>query len=101
VTTEVTEVTDELADMASYLGMCVRNALEDFHVEHLSDAQMAILNPIVRNAIVTGLVAAGDPGVRASIWAAFQADLVPDYWERPELLPEYLAWLRAERTDSD
>lgn len=36
---------------AMYIAMVVRNAMEDFHAKHLSDTQMAELNPIIRNAI--------------------------------------------------
>jgi len=31
--------------------------MEDFHCRHLSDEQMAELNPIIRNAIYTALYA--------------------------------------------
>lgn len=37
------------------VAMLVRNALEDFHVEHLSDAQMKQLNQITRYAIYDAL----------------------------------------------
>jgi hypothetical protein len=42
---------------AKYIAMVVRNAMEDFHCRHLSDEQMAELNPIIRNAIYTALYA--------------------------------------------
>lgn len=41
--------------LASYIAMVVRNAMEDFHCEHLTDDQMKQLNPIIRNAICTAL----------------------------------------------
>ena len=44
-------------EIAMFLAMVVRNAMEDFHAKHLSDEQMRELNPIVRNAIYTGLQA--------------------------------------------
>ena len=34
-------------DLAMYIAMAVRNAMEDYHCEHLSDEQMKELNPIV------------------------------------------------------
>ena len=39
--------------LASYIAMVIRNAMEDFHCEHLTDDQMKELNPIVRNAVCT------------------------------------------------
>ncbi len=50
---------------------------------------MAELNPIIRNAIATALHAitnADDPRCRQFL--SFQQLLVPDYWVRPELLPD-------------
>lgn len=44
-------------EMAMVLAMVVRNAMEDFHCRHLNDEQMKELNPIMRNAIYTGLQA--------------------------------------------
>ena len=36
---------------AKYISIVIRNAMEDFHTKHLSDAQMKELNPIIRNAV--------------------------------------------------
>lgn len=33
------------------VAMYLRNAMEDFHVKHLSDEQMAELNPIIRQTL--------------------------------------------------
>ncbi|MDE3076694.1 MAG: hypothetical protein KGJ86_14850 [Chloroflexota bacterium] len=69
----------------------MRNSLEDFHVKHLTDAQMKELNPIIRNAIYDALLlteegllqqmAAGEvpPAMQQSV--GFLAALIPDYWE--------------------
>ena len=35
--------------------MVIRNAMEDFHCEHLTDDQMKDLNPIIRDAVCTAL----------------------------------------------
>lgn len=88
---------DELAARAMVLAMCVRNAMEgtvhggELGDLSLTDDQMAVLNPIVRNAIATGLHAEAhyftDKPARSYI--NFQHRLVPDYWERPELLDDY------------
>ena len=54
-THEPPELTEETQTVATYISMVVRNAMEDFHCEHLSDGQMKELNPIIRNAIGTAL----------------------------------------------
>jgi len=74
---------------AMYLAIVVRNAMEDFHVAHLSDAQVRELNPIIRNAIYTGLKALEANDRRAQLFLAFNAATIPDYWEAPELLESY------------
>ena len=78
-------------ETAMYIAMVVRNAMEDFHCEHLSDEQMAELNPLIRNAIYTALWAlheAGNTGRKAMLARAFVAYnrmLIPKYWEPPVL----------------
>ena len=42
-------------ELAMLLAIIVRNAMEDFDHKHLSDKQMKELDPIIRNAICTGL----------------------------------------------
>lgn len=95
--TEWPSLDDTTASRATFLAMCVRNALEgtlhggELGEISLTDEQMALLNPIVRNAIATGLHAishGGNPAVRQYI--GFQLSLVPSYWEPPELLPDYI-----------
>lgn len=90
-------LSDELAERATLLAMCIRNAIEGVlhggELEHMSfsDEQMAILNPVVRNAIATGLHAE-TYYVReapARSYLDFQSRLIPNYWERPQLLGEY------------
>jgi hypothetical protein len=44
-----------LQTWAKVIAMHVRNEMEDFHREHLSDAQMKELNPILRRAIYEAL----------------------------------------------
>ena len=58
----------------------------------MTDEQMRILNPIVRNALATALHARTNYHRHrpARAYLDFQAQLVPDYWEPPELLPEYV-----------
>ena len=74
-------------NMANYISHVVRNEMEGFHVEHLSDQQMAELNPIIRNAIYGALELH-----RKSLDCKFAEHFVsrhmqsiPAYWEPPEL----------------
>lgn len=73
------------------IAMTVRNEMEDFHCEHLSDAQMKELNPMIRNAIATALYAARNYSEdEASYeWVNFQFMLIPEYWEEPELTEDF------------
>jgi hypothetical protein len=67
----------------------VRDAMEDFHVKHLSDEQMRELNPIIRNAIATALHAIAhhaDPRAKAYL----SVNPPPDYWEAPVLLDDFV-----------
>jgi hypothetical protein len=73
------------------IAMIVRNAMEDFHAAHLSDDQMRELNPIIRNAICTGLHALDNlSDQRVMAYVALQTAMIPAYWEEPELLEDYL-----------
>jgi len=79
-------------ETAMYIAMVVRNAMEDFHCTHLSDEQMAELNPLIRNAIYTALWAlhesAGDTEPNCFLARAFVVHTrlrIPEYWELPEL----------------
>jgi hypothetical protein len=77
---------------AQYIAMVVRNAMEDFHAKHLSDAQMRELNPIIRNAVYTALYAMGriDDDLAAQRYVDFACRCIPRYWEAPELLEDYV-----------
>jgi len=78
--------------MAMFLAMVVRNAMEDFHHKHLSDEQMKELNPIIRNAICTGLHAIRyyDKSEGARSFVDFHTISIPKYWEQPELLADFV-----------
>jgi protoheme ferro-lyase len=75
-----------------FMNAVVRNATEDFHAEHLSDAQMRELNPIIRNAVYTALHAVHSmlQSQLASRWVMFQMMYIPSYWEQPELLEAHV-----------
>lgn len=79
------------ADTAMILAAAVRNAMENFHCEHLSDAQKKVLNPIIRNAIATGLYAlehySTNPLARGYIDGTSRC--IPGYWEPPRLVHEF------------
>jgi hypothetical protein len=84
-----------MKEMSTFIAIVVRNAMEDFHVKHLSDAQMRELNPIIRSAVFTALHAARSRGrsETARGWIDSQLQHIPPYWEQPELLPEYRNFL--------
>ncbi|MBZ4488100.1 hypothetical protein LQ938_11500 [Microbacterium sp. cx-55] len=66
------------------LAMQVRNAMEDFHVKHLSDAQMAELNPIIRQALYDAIMTVengDDPNRVRNV--SYLVSMIPDYWEVP------------------
>lgn len=97
---EIPELTPLDAQFALIVAMTVRNTMEDFHTDNLTDAQMAKLNPIIRNAIATALHARTNILLHrgAREYLEFQERLVPDYWEAPELLDDYIeswAWTAA------
>jgi hypothetical protein len=77
---------------AKYIAMVVRNELENFHSENLSDAQMKELNPLIRNAICTALYASEnyDRFAGAKAFVDFSVKLIPRYWEEPELTAHFL-----------
>ena len=85
--------------MAIYIAMVIRNAMEDFHVENLTDAQVRELNQLIRNAAYTALDsmhrAHTDKG--AAAFLALTLRLIPGYWEEPELLSDYVASLKLHR----
>ena len=76
---------------AMYLAMAVRNAMEDFHVKHLSNSQMKELNPIIRNAICTALHAYDEyeKSPVARQFLDFTLRMIPEYWEKPALTKSY------------
>ncbi len=82
---------DELKFAAMYVASVIRNAMEEFHVQHLSDEQMKELNPIIRNAVYTALHALEHSGDSEQSKRFMDANkrLIPPYWEAPEFLAHY------------
>lgn len=99
MTREVAQPSQTTRDMAKFVAAVVRNAMEDFHVAHLTDDQMRELNPIIRNAICTALHAAERSGVSeaANRYVEYHARNIPAYWEEPTLLEGYV---RMEQRDA-
>ena len=92
---------EALQTWAKVIAMHVRNAREDFHCRHLSDAQMKELNPIIRKAIHETLrqLYFLKKGTRKQRLVAVQSIhhlflLLPEYWEAPDLT-------EGERADED
>lgn len=85
------QASTETKKFACYIAMVIRNAMEDFHCQHLSDEQMKQLNPIIRNAVCTALHAFEnyEDSPQATQFVDFNFMLIPKYWEPPELLPDY------------
>jgi hypothetical protein len=82
-----------------YVAMVVRNEMEDFHCVHLSDKQMAELNPIIRNAIYTALVAIREcnkGNSRAMRFVDFHVKMIPEYWEEPKLSSKFEDFIRSK-----
>jgi hypothetical protein len=93
---DLLHVSEDMIKAAKLLAMIVRNSMEDFHAEHLSDAQMKELNPIIRNAILNGLHALGNQSdMRVQRFLEFHEMVIPSYWEEPRLTDEYISNLKA------
>ena len=81
--------------LAKFISIVIRNAMEEFHVQHLSDEQMKELDPIIRDAVFTALHALRHVGESAGARAfvKIQSLLIPGSWEDPMLLKDYVATL--------
>ena len=79
-----------MKSQSKIISIVIRNAMEDFHANHLSDDQMKELNPIIRNAVYTALFACEyqKDSSRAKEFLKYQVGIIPGYWEEPELLVE-------------
>jgi len=79
---------DRIQADAMVIAMAIRNEMEAFHKAHLTDDQMRMLNPIIRNATYTALVALKYLGKNKSCtdFVQFQLELIPPYWEPPTLV---------------
>lgn len=96
---DMPDLLEETRTFATFIAMVIRNAMEDFHAEHLSDEQMKQLNPIIRNATCTALHAFNHYSSEAPAkrFIDYHIQMVPQYWEPPELLPDYVRMWDKER----
>ena len=85
---------------AKFVAMVIRNQMEDFHTENLTNMQMRQLNPLIRNAVYTALYALEHiddaPAIRAFVQG--QVQMIPGYWEAPELTQEILEFIHVYPT---
>ena len=81
------EIQSGIKFQSKLISIVIRNAMEDFHTKHLSDAQMKELNPIIRNAVYTALYSMHycKDSMKLMEFISYQSDMIPDYWEEPEL----------------
>lgn len=121
---EASATPDEgLLEVTKIVAMTIRNNLEAIHgpspltegdgrkCDSLTDEQMAQINPLVRNAVVSALHALVEAGwmtinldakmtsPQAYSYLMFQRLLVPGYWEEPEMTDDYKE--TRDRTDED
>ena len=82
------DIQEGMKSQSKYISIVIRNAMEDFHTKHLSDAQMKELNPLIRNAVYTALYTMQyfDASDRAKAFMDHQAMMIPEYWEDPVLI---------------
>lgn len=69
---------------AKLIASYVRNNIEKFHSNNLSNDQMKELNMLIRNAIYTALVDIDDALINVYLHSVFY---VPNYWEDCEYCP--------------
>jgi hypothetical protein len=83
--------TVDLQCLSKYISSVVRNAMEGFHINYLTDEQMKELNPIIRNAVYTALYAHAvrETSSRAQQFISEHLTRIPDYWEKPELTEDF------------
>jgi len=90
-TSSILEPSKDLQQVAVLLAKTVRDEMEAFHCEHLTDKQMKELNPLIRNAIYTGLQAMKyyTQSESAKHLVDFNQRGSPE-WEEPELTQDFI-----------
>jgi transcription termination factor NusB len=84
------KIQEGLKYQSKYISIVIRNAMEDFHSKHLTDAQMKELNPLIRNAVYTALYSMqySQDSLKIREFVSSQVEMIPKYWEEPELLKD-------------
>ncbi len=82
------KIQEGMKSQSKFISIVIRNAIEEFHSKHLSDEQMKELNPLIRNAVYTALYSMQyyKDSARAKEFVDSQVEMIPKYWEEPELL---------------
>ena len=82
---------DSNKDMAKYITAVISNNIQDFQAEHLSDAQMAELNPLIKNSIYTALhsLFKDDRTAIDDQFVETNSATIPDDWDDPTLVKNY------------
>jgi len=77
-----------MQEFSKYVAIVIRNAMEAFHCQHLSDTQMKELNLIIRNAVYTAMYAyeSSEKSEMSKRFMEYHLLSIPKYWEPPELL---------------
>lgn len=84
-------IDDSNKDMAKYITAVICNNIQDFQAEHLSDEQMEVLNPLIKNATYTALHSLFKEN-RTPIddqFVELNSETIPDDWEDPTLVKNY------------
>jgi hypothetical protein len=72
---------------AMVIAFIVRGEMENFHIKHLSQAQMKELNILIRQGIYNGLEIIRRAGkLKKNKWGEIMSAVfvsIPDYWEAP------------------
>ena len=80
---------DHLKYLSKVIAMVVRNNMEEFHIDHLSDKQMKELNPLIRDGIYTALTMINEESDKYHSELRWILRVIPEYWEDPKFIEEY------------
>jgi hypothetical protein len=73
---------EQIQAMTKFIGICVRNEIEDFHCEYLNDNQMAELNPLIRAGIAKALYLTSNSSNKKYMdIMANIVKMIPECWE--------------------
>ena len=87
----------EVASRAAVcIGILVHNELKESLAAHLSNDQIAELDPLICNAIYTGFYAmmTAPDDHAARVYTDYAERAVPGYWKPPKLTEHYLEFVK-------